>query len=210
MATTKTYALILVSVIVSFLGFCIENIFISYSHGFMDNRNMILPFLFGYGLFILAFYALFGTPNEPLFFGNKLQLDSTKSTIYYFFAAFLAVCVGELILGHLTELLCGIIWWDYSLIPLHITRYTSVPTSTMFAFLITFFMKYLFDPILKYFSGIRPNALAFLAIFFTLILSLDMLNSGIYMFKNNQTLQIWRRDFNKPLNEFFSSVFNKI
>ena len=195
MADTKTLALIMVIIVVSFLGFCVENIFISINHGFIDNRNMILPFLLGYGFAVLAYYKLFGTTQDPLFFGNEIQISSTfHSTLYCFVVSFIGVCVGEILLGLLTEWSCDIIWWDYSKIPFHITRYTSVPTSLGFATLITVFMKYFFDPLLSAFSKINPVILSFISITFLLFLTLDMINSAFYMLKNHSTLKIWRID----------------
>jgi uncharacterized membrane protein len=200
---TKIFALLLIAVIASFLGFCIENIFIGFYRGFIDNRNMILPFLFGYGLAILAYYLLFGTPNNPLYFTKEISFSNSHlSTLYCFLISFLGVSIGEIILGHLTEWAFGIIWWDYSAIPLHITRYTSVPTSLCFALLITVFMKYCFTPLLNAFSKMNPHVLSFIALSFLLVLSLDMINSTIYMYKNHDTLRTWRYDFEKPLKDF--------
>ncbi len=202
MANIKNSALVLVIIVASFIGFCVENIFISFSHGFMDNRNMVLPFLFGYGLAILAYYILFGTPDHPLWFTKEMQFQSSfLAHLYSFTIAFLGVSAGEIILGHMTEWCCGIVWWDYSAIPLHITRYTSVPTSLCFASLITIFMKYCFNPLLNIFLKINPHALSFLAVALVLVLSLDMINSAIYMFKNHSTLSIWRIDFKQPLKD---------
>lgn len=203
MISTKSAALILVIVVVSFLGFCVENVFISFSHGFVDNRNMVLPFLFGYGLSILAYYHLFGTPDNPLYFSKEISFPSSNlATIYCFIVAFLGVSIGEIILGYLTEWSVGIIWWNYSAIPLHITRYTSVPTSFCFALLITVFMKYLFTPLLNGFSKMNPQVLSFLSLLLVLLLSLDMINSAAYMFKKHDTLHLWRYDFAKPLKDF--------
>jgi uncharacterized membrane protein len=196
MMKTKTYSLILIIVVVSFLGFCVENIFIGLRHGFIDNRNMILPFLLGYGLSILAYYMLFGTPDKPLFFGKEIYFSSSiKLTFYCFAVAFIGVSIGEIILGYATEWCCDIVWWDYTQIPLHITKYTSVPTSLVFATLITVFMKYCFNPLLSFFSKMNPAALSFLATAMLLVLVLDMINSGIYMFKHSDTLHLWRFDF---------------
>ena len=196
MATTKAYSLILVSIVASFIGFSVENIFIAWNHGFMDNRNMVLPFLYGYGLAMILYNVLFGTPNEPLLFGQPISFSSNvTATIYSFTMAFLGVCIGEIIVGYMTQWCCNIIWWDYSEIPLHITRYTSIPTSAGFAFLITLFMKYCFDPLMSFFSKLHPNALSFLATALLLVLVLDMVNSGIHMFRYNDTLHIWRIDF---------------
>lgn len=200
MISKKPFILVMIAVIVSFIGFCVENIFISFSSGFMDNRNMILPFLFGYGLSMLLYYFLFGTPNSPLLFGRRIAFkSSTVSNIYSFFMAFIGICIGEIILGYAIELTCDIIWWDYTTIPLHITRYTSVPTSMGFAFLLTLFMKYCFDPLYNAFSKMNTTALIVISVCFALVLSADMLNSAIYMYQNHNTQILWRLDFNKPM-----------
>lgn len=202
MENTKKYALIIVVAVISFLGFIVENIFISFTHGFMDNRNMVLPFLFGYGLGVLAIFYLFGTPNAPLFFTKPLHFESSVASVaYYFVIAFLCVCVSEIMLGYTVQWTCNIIWWDYTVIPLHITRYTSVPTSIGFAALITVFMKYLFVPLTDTFSKINPNALAVAAILTVALLSIDFIHSGIYMLKNHNTMHLWRIEFEQPLKE---------
>ncbi|MGM9631682.1 MAG: putative ABC transporter permease [Eubacteriales bacterium] len=199
---TRNCAIVMVMVVVSFLGFCIENVFTFFCSGTMNNRNMILPFLFGYGMAILALFALFGTPDAPLFFGHKLEFAKTsQSVLYYFAVAFTCVCVGEVVLGYATEWICGIKWWDYSNIPLHITQYTSVPTSMAFAGLIVFFMKFLWNPMIDKFSQMNPKTLTVLAVSFAAALSLDMINSAIYMLTNNKTLVLWEIKASRPLSE---------
>ena len=175
------------------MGFCVENVFIGLSHGFIDNRNMILPFLLGYGLSIFAFYSLFGTPVEPLYFKEKIHFKTKwGSTLYCFLIAFLGVSIGEILVGYATEWTCDIIWWNYTAIPLHLTRYTSVPTSLGFALLITIFMKYCFTPLMNAFSKIHSKVLSSVAVALIIILSIDTLNSAIYMFRMNNTLHLWR------------------
>ena len=206
MVNTKNNALILIIVLVSFLGFCIENTFICAHSGFIDNRNMILPFIFGYGLAIFGIYKLFGTPDAPLFFGRQVFFANRFwGFIDYFTVAFLVVSIGEVILGTATEHLFEIIWWDYTRIPLHITRYTSIPTSLAFATLITVFMKYFFATLLDAFSKINPRALSFLAIAFVIVLSADMVNSAIYMARHHRLLSLWKIE----VGEEFKSVFGK-
>lgn len=202
MANARTLALIMIIVFVSFLGFVVENVFRSYSEGIMDNRNMVLPFLLGYGLAILAFFKLFGTPDSPLFWGKEIVLKTGfSSTLYYFAVAFLCVSVGEIILGYLTEWCCGIVWWNYTDLPLHVTKYTSVPTSFLFALMITAFMKYLFNPMLDMFAKIPIQTLSVMAITLIVLISIDFLHSGIYMFKNHQTLRLWQIDFERSIKE---------
>lgn len=207
MVNTKTLALILIIVLVSFLGFIVENVFISFFSGKLDNRNMILPFLLGYGLSILALFKLFGTPNNPLFFGKQIIFSSTYlSTAYYFVVTFLCVSIGELILGHLVEWMCDIQWWNYTSIPWHITRYTSVPTSTVFSILITIFMKYIFNNLLNSFSKWNVPLLSILSISLILLLSIDFIHSGIYMFKHHSTLKIWSIELEKPIKEMLTNM----
>lgn len=202
MMIKQVLILIMIAAVASFIGFCVENIFISMKHGFMDNRNMILPLLFGYGLSMIAYYVLFGTPDAPLFFCREISFNTTwESMLYSFIVAFLGVSIGEILLGYATQYSCGIIWWDYTSIPLHITRYTSVPTSAGFAFLIMLFMKYCFPALYSTFSRMNPRALATVSLFFLVAMSLDMINSTIYMFKNHNLQTIWRIDFKKPLLE---------
>ncbi len=193
MAKTKAYSLIMIVITVSFLGFCVENIFIAINHGFIDNRNMIFPSLLGYGLAILAYYLLFGTPDKPEFLNREVTFATRwGSTLYCFIIAFIGVSIGEIALGYATEWICDITWWNYSKIPLHITKYTSVPTSLGFATLITFFMKYLFTPLLSFFSRIDTALLGFLSVTLLILLSLDMINSALYMLKTHSTLKLWR------------------
>lgn len=45
MLIQKIYALCMIMVIISFLGFVVENIWIAGTKGFMDNRGIFLPFL---------------------------------------------------------------------------------------------------------------------------------------------------------------------
>lgn len=208
MLNVKSFALIMIAVIVSFMGFCVENIFTAFTHGFLSNKNMVLPFLWGYGLAILVLYLLFGTPQNPLFFGKKIHLvGKWRKYLYYFTVAFLGVSIGEIALGFATEKICNIIWWDYSIIPLHITRYTSVPTSCGFSFLIMIFMRYFFNPLLNYFSSMNPQALRVLALSLAFMLSVDMINSALYMMNHNNTLQIWRIDVKQQLHNILADIF---
>jgi hypothetical protein len=86
------YALIMVMVVVSLLGFCVESIFTGFTHGFLSNKNMVLPFLWGYGLAILLLYILFGTPEQPLWFTKQTNFSSkTQKYVYYFIIAFFGV-----------------------------------------------------------------------------------------------------------------------
>ncbi len=188
-------AILLIIVIVSFLGFCVENIWLSATKGYMDNRNMRLPFLLGYGLAMVAIFGMFGTPRTPRFFHIPISVDSAfLRTSCYFGITCLCVMVGEIALGTFVEKTTGIVWWNYTQLPLHITKYTSIPTTLAFGGLITTFMGCFFTPLYTYFS--RTSSKVWMTVAFVLIglMVADFLMSAIGMFKTGQLLRIWKID----------------
>lgn len=137
-------------IFVSFLGFVLENIWLAITKGYIDNRNMNLPFLFGYGLVIIGFYILIGTPENlkmTEWFG--VYFSRRGGFIFYFFVSVILVSVGEMLLGTFVERVFGFEYWNYSRLPLHITKYTSAPTSIGFGLVITLFMGYCFENIMN-------------------------------------------------------------
>lgn len=74
MDTTEIMALGLVIAVVSFLGFAVENIWLAITKGYIDNRNMCLPFLLGYGLAVAVIYLLFGTPKKLWVLGRSIPV----------------------------------------------------------------------------------------------------------------------------------------
>lgn len=186
------YAFSMVIALISFMGFCVEDIWLSMTKGYMDNRNMVFPFLLGYGLAMAAIYLLFGTPDRMTFLGQELPIANPKAkSALYFGAVFLCVCVGEILLGKTVELTCHFCWWDYSWIPLHITRYTSVPTSLGFAFLIYLFMDKCLTPLYRYFLSWDENVLRIAATALMAVMAWDFLRSGVLMLIHQCTQKRW-------------------
>ncbi len=204
MTVKKMTALGLIVVIVSFLGFCVENIWLAATKGYMDNRNMRLPFLLGYGLAVLAIYAMFGLPQQPRLFGYVLPVESkTLRILCYYLICCLCVAVGEIALGTFVEKTCGSIWWDYSRLPLHITRYTSIPTTLAFGALITVFMGCFFMPLYRGFSGMQGSAWGIAACLMLTLLVADFARSASGMFHEGQLSQVWRVDVSQnPVYQF--------
>ena len=191
MAKNK-YAFSMVITLISFLGFCVEDLWLSVTKGYMDNRNMIFPFLLGYGLAMGAIYLLFGTPDRMTFLGRELHVKNDKiMSLLYFLAVFLCVSAGEILVGKTVELTCHFCWWDYSWIPLHITRYTSVPTSLGFAALIYLFMDKLFVPIYRYFLSWDQKVLKIAATVLMTVMAGDFLRSGVLMLVHQTTQKRW-------------------
>ena len=182
---------IIASVIISFLGFCLENIWICIRKGYIDNRNMTLPFLLGYSFAILGIYFVLGTPGHPSSIVEKIT--ARFDYFSYYVTIFILVSIGEIILGKTVELICGIYYWDYSSLPLHITRYTSVMTSIGFSFIITKFMKLLFIPMMDIISKltIRPVINLFRLTYILMIL--DFFISFYRMYKNRRLNERWKK-----------------
>ena len=200
MKTAEIFALCMIITIVSFLGFAVENIWLAITKGFIDNRNMCLPFLIGYGLAIVAIYLMFGTPAELIFFGKKLPVKSAfVRTLIYFLAVMVCVSVGEILLGTLVEKTCHLYWWDYTRLPLHITRYTSIPTSIAFSLLITTFMRLFFQPLMDWFLQMDLDTLRVTSMTFMTLMTVDFLFNAVRIFKEKKLTPIWKINTTRTL-----------
>lgn len=179
--------------IVSFLGFAVENVWLCATKGYIDNRNMCLPFLIGYGLAVVAIYLLFGTPKKLCLFGKGLLIKSKViKLLIYLLLVMVCVSVGEILIGKLVEKTCHFYWWDYSNLPLHITRYTTIPTSAAFSTMITIFMHKFFEPLYQYFISWNPQMLKIVASCLMALLMADYLYSMYQMYAKKSMLPRWK------------------
>lgn len=195
MISKHIFSLFLIIAVVSLLGFITENVWISLTKGFMDNRNMYFPFLLGYGLAVVALFLLFGTPLHPHFLAYELSIESSLArSMYYLLMMALCVSIGEILLGNLVEKTCGIIWWNYTELPLHIGKYTSVPTSLGFASLITIFMRFCFEPLYTFCLTRSYHVVAILGSSLFVLMLADFIHSAWYMTKNRRLMQRWTID----------------
>ncbi|MBQ8781094.1 MAG: putative ABC transporter permease [Oscillospiraceae bacterium] len=191
-----TYGLILCAV--SVLGFVLENVWLAVRSGYIDNRNMTLPFLLGYGIFIIALYKLIGVP-ENISLPSYIPYSNSKfaKRLIYFILAFVIVSISEIALGNAVEKLCGFYYWNYETLPMHITRYTSVPTSCAFAFIITFFMDKCFEPMMSAFSKINHSTAVLLSTSLTVLMAADFIKSFHTMYKKKALNTKWRINIGK-------------
>ena len=191
----KMCAYILVVAIVSFLGFAVENIWLAITKGYMDNRNMYFPFLLGYGLAVIGIFAVFGTPMTPRLLSLRIGVASPAArTAVYFLCVMVSVSVGEILLGTLVEKVCHFHWWDYTGLPLHITRYTSLPTSAAFSIIITLFMGFCFNPLVDFFMSWDDTALKIVAITVGTVMALDFIVNFGGMLMRKATRRCWKID----------------
>lgn len=128
----------------------------------------IIGFFFETGMFALlhlhnqsGFMYLYWTP----FYGtgvlitillynliNKLNLSKLKKNILLFIIYFLAFSILEASGGYILEYLHGYYLWDYDIVPLHIGKYISVPTSLLwstFALIYLYIIKDITDKLIK-------------------------------------------------------------
>lgn len=181
-------------VFVSFLGFVLENIWLATTKGYIDNRNMNLPFLFGYGLVIIGFYTLIGTPENlkiTEWFG--VYFSRRGGFIFYFFVSVILVSVGEMLLGTFVERIFGFEYWNYSRLPLHITKYTSVPTSIGFGLIITLFMGYFFDNIMNHIHNMSDITLKVIGSVLMLLITADFIYSFAVMYSKRSLNIKWEK-----------------
>lgn len=194
--------IILMVTIVSFLGFVVENVWLAFTKGYIDNRNMALPFLLGYGVAIVTLFILLGTPKSSAIFDKLPFLDTSfKRIFFYFICAFFFVCMAEILLGTFIEKTCHIVLWNYSRFTLHITKYTSIPTSSGFAFIITFFMDKCFTPIMDTISQIEYETSKDISIVFLALMVFDFCVNSFKIFKNKSLNPIWKIEFKHTENE---------
>lgn len=180
-------SMLIIAGIISFLGFALENIWLIFTKGFADNRNMNLPFLSGYSVIVLGMYFLFGTPLD---IGGNDRTPEERYLIY-FVMAFFTVSLGEIVLGTFMERFFGFEYWNYTRLPMHITKYTSVPTSLGFAFIITEFMGEVFPKLLGFTAALDPMVKIYAGIAIAVLLPLDFFISFREMYISRSLNTIW-------------------
>lgn len=195
----NVYALILSACIVAFAGFVIENVFRLFCIGVIDDRHRLFPFIAEYGIAYFAIFLLFGTPKNMRIFTKKITFTATNKktaaflqAALYFLIVFLCIGLGEIIVGLTVEKTMGIKGWNFSNIPLHITRYTSIPTDFAYTSAFTVFMYLFFDKMTDALSEISPKVLKILAIVLTTTILLDSLIMLCHGMMFNKYPSYWR------------------
>ena len=199
---TMIYVYGVMVAVIAFLGYITENTWLAVTKGFIDNRNMNAPFLLGYGVLVMAVYFLFGTPQNLADWGIMRYIpDGTASYLFYYALSFVIVSIGEILLGTLVEKICGIEYWNYEWIPFHLTKYTSLPTSIMFAGIITFFMSNLFYPIMQSLLRMKPQCIKVMSIALAILMIYDFLASFYKMYQKQDFNIIWKYELHHKQKE---------
>lgn len=187
-------AMFIMTAFISFLGFALENIWLAARKGYMDNRNMNAPFLLGYGLAVMGFYYVLGTPSNMRIFGSVSESGPKSQFGAYFLLTFILVSTGEIVLGKTIEKLSGVILWDYTKIPLHITRYTSIPTSIGFTVIIVTFMDCFFEELMAHFMELDPTWVSLAGTALIAIMAADFFRNAARTIRTHKMMTVWRLD----------------
>jgi uncharacterized membrane protein len=200
--TYSIASIVLLATVASFLGFVVENVWLACTKGYIDNRNMNLPFLLGYGVAIVSLYATLGVPGSSALFDRLPFLDTRfKRWAAYFLCSFLFVCVAEVMLGTFVEKTCHIVLWNYSRFSLHLTKYTSMPTSTGFAFIITVFMDRCFTPIMEAISSLEVETVTRVSYVCGVAMVLDFCVNSVKMFRTKAPNLTWKVTFRNYVDD---------
>lgn len=154
---------------------------------------MNAPFLIGYGVIVLLIYRFMGTPEQLtgiLRFARGWTRHGRISL--YFLTSFFVVCSVEILTGYVVEKVCSLYYWSYEALPLHITRYTSLPTSVSFAFLIVFFMGIVYTPAMKWITRVDNRVLRVVSLLLVLLLVLDCGSCFLYMRNHRNFYYRWK------------------
>ncbi|MCM1329392.1 MAG: hypothetical protein NC253_08120 [Ruminococcus sp.] len=191
-------SMFIMTAIISFLGFALENIWLAARKGYMDNRNMFAPFLLGYGAAVMGLYLLLGTPGNPRTYINDINVEIENNVgvriAAYFAITFVCVSLGEIVLGKIIEKTCHIYLWDYTSIPLHITRYTSVPTSIGFTVIITVFTDCFFERIMDALMRLDPVFSNVLGVSLMAVMTADFIFNAARTMRTHSMMTSWRFD----------------
>lgn len=177
-------------------GFIAENTGRIITLGNFDSRYMILPFIMPYGLGVLVAYLALGRPSEFRFFGwhfikGNEKRDRNIRRVLYYIVAFVCITAGEMGYGLLVEATTGKQLWNYSTIPLHITQYTSIPTSFLFTTGVFVVMEYLMPALMRFFDRISSRTIFVISALLFILSFADMIIMMLRLFITGYSKQYW-------------------
>ena len=111
------------------------------------------------------------------------------------------VSLGEIVMGTVVEKTCGVCYWDYSTLPFHFTRYTSLFTSMGFALIITTFMRNVFPVITEFLiihDGIFTEDFCMAGL---TAVCVDHIASFLSIYRSGALRQQWRIDLRNRREE---------
>ena len=188
--------LFLICYLAAFLGWWVENIFRLVSAGVFDSRHQLLPFLGAYGFGIFVMFFVFGTPSEMRLLKKRILPARTKKNhvlrgVIYCALLFSLILFGEMGMGLLFEKAFGVKAWNYTSIPLHITQYTSIPTTAAFTAGIFLLMQFVFPRVVKLIDRIPDRTAFLLALVLGVLIAADWLIMIVSGLVNGSFPEYW-------------------
>lgn len=152
--SARAACIFLLMIMTAFIGWAAENTVKLVTSGVIDNRYHVLPFIFPYGFAFLVMHLVLGDTDDIGFFGKKIFKKKSLgskilSNLLYVFIVCLFVFLGELGVGNAYETLTGATLWDYSEMPLHLTKYVCLSSAFGYGIGAYAVMKFMFYPLLN-------------------------------------------------------------
>ncbi|MCD8372484.1 MAG: putative ABC transporter permease [Clostridia bacterium] len=184
----------------SFFGFLAENIARMATKHIFDCRHQLLPFLFAYGIALFAMLLILGTPDEMRIFNKRIFAKKglkyrVLSHITYFAIIFAFVFLGEIAVGEFYEACTGVILWDYSDIPLHVTKYTSVISGAAYGGGAYLIMAFGFKPMMKLIQKIGRKTAIILNCTLGVAIVIDFIIMVVTVFVTGAAPEYWSVQF---------------
>lgn len=189
------YDLVILFVLVSFLGWCMETIYFRIRWGaFSDRGFLTLPLCTIYGSCILAVYLLMGTPTggrlRSLFERAKRLPVLLRSLSYvglyaiYFMAAALIPTIAEFFVALFFDKVFGIVLWNYSYYRFDICGYICLEMTLVWGILITAAMRFVWPLLVKLVCLSSPRVIKVKAVVLSVLILADLLFNLIYLCLN--------------------------
>lgn len=169
---------IVIFCILSAIGWLYETILASIRMGhFVDTGFLYLSITPIYGISVIVFYLLFGTPKNMKIFGLKSNKIINKKANYYiyFLFAVLVPTFMELVVGFVFDIFFNIRLWDYSSWIMNFKGYISLPVSLFWGVSLTLGMAFVFDRLLKLTKKINRKTVVNLSYIIILFIILDLI-----------------------------------
>lgn len=172
---------VLLTGILSFLGWVYETVFVFFMMGRWHNQGFLtLPLCPIYGCSLLVVYLLLGTPDEGRGILKKVENSFQRYPLYFVFSFFIPT-FAELAVGFFFDVFFDVWLWSYKGFPMNFRGYISLPISLAWMVMIFLFMKYLF-PYIKNTVFRIPKRTAFVfASFLVIAVATDLFFSFLFL-----------------------------
>lgn len=142
----------------AFIGWVAENVVRAITQGVLDSRFHLLPFLSPYAMIPFAYQILLGDPDDIAVFGRRLFKERNKksvilSNVTCLALMYMAVFLGELVVGNAWDKLFGVQLWNYNSLPLHVTQYSGLIPAIGYGTGAYLIFRFIYKPVMRLFRN---------------------------------------------------------